>query len=397
MGEFSLKNGLVRFRNAWRSLAFALALLAAFPLVSKAQPSLITPSQIGYPTTQITLGNCTNGNTVYLVQMSTNLTDWTPVTNCFARPTNFPVFVPSTNDFAFYRLITNPILSPSFQYALVSRSNVVIKGNAVAVDSFDSSDPLYSIEGIYVPFKRKANGNVATCNKLQTTIAVQYYNIYGSLITGYGTVETNVGMPPDTAIGDINWNATNTGIEPGYWTNDFLMSFPDVPAPVASASLPGPDTNGIIQLSSGAYLATTDPGKQININGPVTLWVTTSYSPNITFNTNNTNASLFLYVGATTGSAVSLTLGGNGDLNYPGYAKNLQIYGLPTLTAVSFNPYTYVTAIIYAPEATVSGGGGGATTMDTSGAIIANSISMNGHWNFHYDESLGQLAFPTFQ
>ena len=166
------------------------------------------------------------------------------------------------------------------------------------------------------------------------------------------------------------------------------------PPPAAYASLPAA-SNGVITLISGAYFASSDPGKQIYINGPVTLWVITSYSPNITFSTNNPDANLALVVGATSGANVSLSLGGNGNLNYPGFARNFQIYGLPSLSSISFNGNASVACTIYAPEATVSGGGGGNNTQDTTGAIIAKSISANGHLNFHYDESLATNG-PSF-
>ena len=211
-------------------------------------------------------------------------------------------------------MVAFPVSTPSFQYALVSCSNAYIRGNNTVIDSFDSSDPLYSTGGLYDSSSARPTGTWPQI-KLFKSRLLKAYNIYGHLTTGYGTAETNVGLPPQAAIGDFFWNTLNSGIEPGYWTNNFLMTFPDVPAPAASASLPAA-SNGIINLNSGAYLATSDPGFQININGPVTLWVTTSYSPNILINTNYTNASLTLYVGANSGSAVSLSLGGNGNLNY---------------------------------------------------------------------------------
>jgi hypothetical protein len=33
--------------------------------------------------------------------------------------------------------------------------------------------------------------------------------------------------------------------------------------------------------------------------------------------------------------------------------------------------------------------GGGKTINDFTGAVVANSVKMNGHFNFHYDEALG--------
>ena len=280
------------------------------------------------------------------------------------------------------------VLSTLFSAAMVAKQGISFKGNNCVVDSFDSSNPLYSTAGVYDVNKRKANGSVGTDSSITSSISVQNANIYGKAMTGPGTVQSAVSVGSQGAVGDISWNATGKGVETGYWSGDFNVNIPDVPAPAASASLPAA-SNNVIYLNSGAYLASSDPGKEIYINGPVTLWVTTSYSPNIVFNTNNANANLALYIGATSGSGVSLSMGGNGALNYPGYARNLQVYGLPSCTSISFNGNAGFAGTIYAPEAAVSGGGGGNNTQDTSGAIIANSISANGHWNYHYDESLG--------
>jgi hypothetical protein len=98
--------------------------------------------------------------------------------------------------------------------------------------------------------------------------------------------------------------------------------------------------------------------------------------------------SLILYVGNTSGSAVSITDSGSGTLNQPGLSSNLQIYGLPTLTAINLSGNAGFNACIYAPEANLTAGGGGSNTQNTCGAITVNSVSMNGHWGFHFDESL---------
>jgi hypothetical protein len=39
-------------------------------------------------------------------------------------------------------------------------------------------------------------------------------------------------------------------------------------------------------------------------------------------------------------------------------------------------------------------GGGGSTTYDVAGAVVAKTITMNGHFNFHYDEALGGIPTP---
>ncbi len=43
---------------------------------------------------------------------------------------------------------------------------------------------------------------------------------------------------------------------------------------------------------------------------------------------------------------------------------------------------------IYAPTADLSLSGGGSNTLDYQGAVAVKTISMNGKFNFHFDENL---------
>jgi|GEM_PF-460657 len=93
--------------------------------------------------------------------------------------------------------------------------------------------------------------------------------------------------------------------------------------------------------------------------------------------------SLKLFSGAS-----SASLGGNGVVNQPGYATNFFFYGLPTCTSVSLSGNGGFTGCIYVPEADLTLTGGGNNTVDFIGAGVFKTITMNGHFNFHYDESL---------
>lgn len=48
--------------------------------------------------------------------------------------------------------------------------------------------------------------------------------------------------------------------------------------------------------------------------------------------------------------------------------------------------------VIYAPEAFIKLSGGGNDGVDFSGAILGKQISLNGHYNFHYDEATRRLG-----
>ena len=264
------------------------------------------------------------------------------------------------------------------------------------VDSFDSSNPLYSTSGQWDVNKRLANGSVGTDGAVANILGIGNGNIYGKVMTGPGSVQSDVNVGSQGAVGDATWNGTKAdqgNIESGYCTGNFNVNIPDVPTPPTGSALPAAN-NGVITLNGGTYTAASDPGTPLLVTAPTTLWVKGSYSPGVGITITN-GGSLVLYVGTATGSGDSMSMAGNGAMNYPGYAQNLQIYGLPSLTGIAFGGNAGFVGTIYAPEAAVTGGGGGNNEQDTSGAIIANSVTMNGHWNFHYDQNLTNSTGPS--
>ena len=73
-------------------------------------------------------------------------------------------------------------------------------------------------------------------------------------------------------------------------------------------------------------------------------------------------------------------------------ADKFYYYGLPTNISVSISGNSAFTGVIYAPSAALSLGGGGNNTYDFVGASISSTISINGHYNFHYDENLSRVG-----
>jgi len=282
------------------------------------------------------------------------------------------------------------VLNPLFSASIITKSNINMNGNNVTVDSFDSSNPLYSTLGQYNAALRKAGGDVATDASIVGDVSLGNGNVWGHVYTGPGTAQNAVQIGPNGVVGDLVWDATHTGIESNHWSGDFNMTIPDVTAPpTGTTTLPAP-VGGNVVLNGGNYtISPTDPNisSPIIVNSNTTLWVQGSYTPTgITISTNGAN--LVLYVGRTSGTGDSLSLGGNNTINQPGYASQLQFYGLPSLTSISMSGNAGFIGTIYAPEASASFSGGGNNTADTSGSIVCNSITMNGHWNWHYDENL---------
>jgi hypothetical protein len=273
-----------------------------------------------------------------------------------------------------------------FRGAMAARVNVDLKGNNIATDSFDSSDPAASTNGRYDPAKRKAAGDIATTGGI---INVQNADVMGTLYSGPAGSYT---IGSQGTVGDVAWvTGGSLGIQPGHYKNDYNMDFPDVAPPYqtgfspASGTLDG--TNYTWVLSTGNYIVTDPNGVSFNNNDSVLVtgfarvYVTASFimggKSQITI---APGASLQLYVA---GANTSI-----GTINNAGNCSSFNYFGLPGNTTIALSGNDAFMGTIYAPYADLSLSGGGSDSLDYQGAIAVRSIGMNGHFNFHFDENL---------
>ncbi len=133
------------------------------------------------------------------------------------------------------------------------------------------------------------------------------------------------------------------------------------------------------------YLSGIANGEQMLVRGNARLWVDGSVAmqgqSQITIANTGT---LQVWVAGT------VDLKGNGVVNGTQDATRLSLYGLPTCTSIALGGNAAWTGTIYAPQADFKSGGGGSDNYDVVGAVIVNTVSMNGHFEFHYDENLGR-------
>jgi len=126
------------------------------------------------------------------------------------------------------------------------------------------------------------------------------------------------------------------------------------------------------------------------VRGDAVLWVTDDLT--MTGNGRITilpKASLKLYIGDGAGSSATVTIAGNGILNMSGDSDKMSLFGLSDTTIVKLAGNGGYTGTVYAPTAQLQGKGGGSDVDDFQGAAIMGSVAYNGHFNFHYDEKLG--------
>jgi len=278
------------------------------------------------------------------------------------------------------------------QYAMLAKQQIDLKGNNIGTDSFNSTNADYSINGKYDKSVSRDKGDVATNAGLVDSLSVGNANIRGHVSTGPGG---SVAVGSNGAVGDKNWNSTQTGVEPTWSADDANVDIPDAELPPNSTFIPAsggkyPPVTGTSYdfiLTNGTYQVSDFHGKVL-VSGNAVLLVTSSFnfsgSDGITI---NPGASLQVYV-----AAASASLGGNGVQN-PGDAMSFIYYGLKSNTSLSFGGNSSFTGVVYAPYADFKLGGSGNGDYDFVGASVTKTVALNGHFHFHYDESLAS-RFP---
>jgi hypothetical protein len=140
-------------------------------------------------------------------------------------------------------------------------------------------------------------------------------------------------------------------------------------------------------ITSGDYYTTDDMHGKIIVMGEARLVLPNgldmSGNDQITI---APTGSLKMYCGGT-----SCTVGGNGVLNQAGYAEKFMLECTESVKTFTFNGNGEFIGVLIAPEADMTFNGGGHSDNDFIGSVMMNSIGMNGHFSFHYDEALSRL------
>ena len=263
-----------------------------------------------------------------------------------------------------------------FHAGLATKLNLDFKGNNVNTDSFNSTSPQLSSNGQYDPLKTSTNGDIASIGGI---VNVGNATINGSVLLGPTASETQL----------------KNGVVSGGVTNDFNLEFADVVLPSGSP-LPAVPllvplvTNGISYTYSflvGGYYTIDSLNANVYVapGVNVTLLLTGNASPNyirVGSGGMSTNGSLTVYM-----DGPSFTLSGT-DLVDSGNALNFSYYGTTNNTSVKLGGNATFIGTVYAPEADFTMGGGGNNPYDFIGAAVIKSATLNGHFNFHYDENL---------
>jgi len=335
----------------------------------------------------------------YLIQQSTNLMTWQTIVRSGSGSSNRLLQIPASTgapaNLFFRALRTN---EPLFGFALTARRGIDLFGNDLSVDSFDSTNPAYSTNGRWDIAKRRDHGDVASGDIITNNLGVGSVEIFGRLHIGPVGM-TDIG--PNGKVGSLAWhfNGNAHGIQPGYITDDTNLEFPDAILPATSwGAMPsGGTVNGTnydyIFSQPGNYRLPAGAGAlagkilvwgvdvrlrvdtDINLTGDDRIELVRTVSTNV-FNA----PSLTLYMNGTNAHF------GGGGVPPPG-GPAFVYFGSEHNISLMIDAQGEVGGAFYAPFADVAIGGGTNYT-DFSGAVVGNSIQLQGHLSLHFDESL---------
>jgi hypothetical protein len=280
----------------------------------------------------------------------------------------------------------------------INTKGTILFSGGGSLDSFDSTDPLYSTNGRYDPAKRRANGIAMSNSSVADAIHVDNSHIFGAVITGpgAGTVTINGG-----SVGDLAWNGSNAGIQTGHQAGDANIQFEDVVEPFVWGSGSTPIAGKVIGTNYSFVADAAVNSKwnlgSVNISGGKSM-IITGGDVNLYVNGNfTTSGSGYVYVAP--GSSLKLyvsgtfTVSGTGVMNGTGYAKNLSVYGLGTAKSNwAYSGSSAFIGTVYSPydQFTFSGSAG------AFGSFSANNVVISGGASVHYDEDLGGGGDPLY-
>ncbi len=213
-----------------------------------------------------------------------------------------------------------------FTKAMVAKGQIDMKGNNVTTDSFNSSDPNHSTNGLYFAPTHEAHGDVATDSQLTNSLNVGQANIYGKINTGpNGTAS----IGNNGSVGDLAWHAAgNTGAEPSFSANDMNVTLPDAQLPFTGGAF----------TPSGGYI--TNVVTSINTNSTLTTTITyPAGSP--TYIITNTALSAVYPLGSP-GPVVTNWNGGGTKINsytYPTFSADYDAYATNVNVVVTYYDY----------------------------------------------------------
>ncbi len=314
----------------------------------------------------------TNGNSFYEVTISTN---YDPVITSRGG-----IHAPLQTSYIVRTVRVAATNEPMFSAAIEASDGIKFAGSGVTINSYDSRDPNYSFpDGSYDPSRFKDRGRVV-CHFGPFELGNS--KIFGRVET---TDESALTMGPGAVVGSTTFHLNGgSGIQEGWHTSTTTSEMSPVDGP--TTGIRPIRSGGNYTLASTNYLTDSLVGTVV-VTGHATLTVTTVFR--VSDFRIEPGASIKLYVNA---ADVSLSKMDNRNIR----AESFMYYGLSGNVAIALGGNGKFCGVIFAPNATLSIGGGGNDDVDFLGAIIARVVDVKGHMNFHFDEATTRLGSRGF-
>jgi hypothetical protein len=270
---------------------------------------------------------------------------------------------------------------------LVSLQTITMESGCRA-DSYDSSNPLYSSNGVYKATLARQNGLLGTISKNANAA-----DISGKVIGDFGTGASGVlKMTGGGVVGDlayVNNPLYADTYQPGHLDTAFNTPFTAVTVPF---------TNGYFAPSAGSYSGTnydflftggkffttsiSAPNLKILVTADSTLYIgDTFYMDNGTLAI-LPGVKLKMYVGK------RFELMGTAQVNAMGRPDQFAYFGLPSNADVHLDDNSILSGTLMAPYAR----GSFEDHAVLSGAGVFLTTDLHGSFEYHFDESLGNSA-----
>jgi hypothetical protein len=272
--------------------------------------------------------------------------------------------------------------SPLFNVGLGAVGGIDMNGNSPVSDSWNSYDTNESLNGIYNNYSG-SNSSVASVDGVVN-------------IGSKDTIQGNLYLGPTASYSSSQTQVTGTVF------TDYNVTFPPASLPTIDSSghaitwsaAPTSIVGGVTEhnlTNSGTYSITDNTPIEVAPGVTVTLDVRSlNFDPSSVTIDGGTANSGTIYMYQESGS---VTLGGNSSGGAIGNRpENFYYFGLPGVNSITLGGNSDFVGAIYAPNAdlTLNGGGGNNGLM---GAAIVNSVTMHGHYDFHYDTALATNQF----
>ncbi|HEY3603001.1 MAG TPA: hypothetical protein VGK72_13690 [Chthoniobacterales bacterium] len=275
-------------------------------------------------------------------------------------------------------VIAAPVPSSVWTRGITLRSSLTMNGTGI-IDSFDSSNGLFSTNHFYDLSKHLSHADVGIVNSTGSDLKDRY--VYGNVAYS-GPAIKNTKNVQGTISSPFPATILNTGNP--VWSSGTYTSYSGGNPPVATVTATATGqpllikVNGDFNVPGGAVFAINSSALNLSANQPVIIWVTgklaTSGSGVIV---QDPKVKVTWYVDD------DITLDGDSYHNLSGYAANMNIIGVGNHQANISGNSNFV-ATLNAPGYDVSVSGNGSFV----GALVGRTLDIGGSAGFHYDEAI---------